>query len=1622
MRPSALAVCLTLPSLLAPPLCQAQQEAPLPQGARAVWDLASAQRDATPARERVCINGLWRWQPGRPGADAVPTEGWGYFKVPGAWPGVEDWLQKDCQTVVPHPSWADAPLADVTAAWYQREVTLPAEWAGRRIALRADYVNSYAVVYLDGAKAGEIRFPSGELDLSGKCQANTTCMLSIRVIALPLSEVVQSYGDTASVKQVPGSVARRGLCGDVWLEGAPAGPRLNDAKIDTSVRRWEITFEASLADLPADGRYTLRAEVTGEGGEAVQFTSQPFGQADLREGRFSFAAPWKPARLWDLHTPGNTYTASLTLLDAGGKAADTTYPARFGFRELWIEGRDFYLNGSRIYLSAVPLDNAQIGAARASYEGARESLERLKSFGINFVYTHNYDCRPGSFLSFEEELRAADDAGVLVALTQPHFGDYEWKAADADQTNGYARHAEFFCRVAQNHPSVVFYSMSHNATGYSEDMNPDMIDGLTNPRESWAENNAKLAVRAAAIVERMDPARIVYHHSSGNLGPMHTTNFYTNFAPIQELSDWFEHWATVGQKPVFTCEYMVPCTWDWTMYRGWYKGNREFGSATVPWDFSIAEWNSQFVGDAAFRSSEPEKTNIRWEAQQFREGNLWHRWDYPFEVGSEAFDERYPIIGAYLYDNWRAFRTWGVSATSPWEWGHYWKPREGVDRSRQELPVDWEHLQRPGYSADYIQGRYERIDLAFGRDDWVATPAAQALLRNNMPLLGYIAGKPSAFTSKDHLYYPADAVEKQLIVINNSREPVTCECAWSLALPEALTGSHQVSVETGQQERVPLRLELPAGLAPGTYELSATFGFGPGREQKDTFAIRVLKRPAAVGAVGRIALFDPKGDTAALLKAMDVPCERVPVEADLAGHDVVIIGRGALTPDGPAPDLARVRDGLKVLVFEQSAEALEKRLGFRVAEYGLRQAFPRIPDHPLLAGLDADALRDWRGEATLQPARLEYDPSPTFNGAPTVRWCGIEVSHVWRCGNRGNVASVLIEKPARGDFLPIVDGGYSLQYSPLLEYREGQGMVLFCQMDVTGRTDSDPAAETLACNLLRYAAEWRPAPRRSVTYAGDAAGLRHLERCGIAPSPYDGGALSPDRVLVVGPGGPEALKDRAAAGAFLNAGGHIVALGLSEAEANAFLPTPVAMTNAEHIATFFDPPGASSPLAGIGPADVHNRDPRELPLVTGGAEPLGDGVLAVGEEGTVVFCQLPPWTVTSSEGAVASFAVDDSDAVDGTRSALVTMGAVSRQGGQFGQRVETAPEVGKSYTFAASVKAVGQPVTLHLEVERAGRPWDRAVKGGDVRVGADAWTEVHTTFAVDKPFAEGWQAYIGCAQEGGVFRADAFRLYQGEYDSHAVAPNLIVNPSFEEGEKPWFFQFGEQYNLRKTYRRTSFALTRLLANLGAAGETPLLQRFGTPGGGLPGEAAPEPSVVRNGDFSVDADGDGMPDEWQFAPDTPDSACTREQTDGQWALRIDLRGYGGKDEAGVMLAQHDVPMRDGQWYEVSLRAKGSGFGGKRVPFTITNIKVWQSFFDYQYFAPTEEWKTFRFVVRSSGGAEGDTRLQIWHSVIGTLWLSDIAVVPIPPPDRGRWSEGLYLDQPEEWDDPYRFFRW
>ena len=96
-----LVVAAAIATALVHPVRGDEFAAPLPANVRAVWALEKAFRDKTPTRERICLNGLWRWQPVHDvGPKLEPPKGsWGYFKVPGCWPGITDYMQKDCQTL-----------------------------------------------------------------------------------------------------------------------------------------------------------------------------------------------------------------------------------------------------------------------------------------------------------------------------------------------------------------------------------------------------------------------------------------------------------------------------------------------------------------------------------------------------------------------------------------------------------------------------------------------------------------------------------------------------------------------------------------------------------------------------------------------------------------------------------------------------------------------------------------------------------------------------------------------------------------------------------------------------------------------------------------------------------------------------------------------------------------------------------------------------------------------------------------------------------------------------------------------------------------------------------------------------------------------------------------------------------------------------------------------------------------------------------------------------------------------------------------------------------------------------------------------------------------------------------
>ena len=671
----------------------------LPHGVKAVWDFSKADRHTTPTRERICINGLWRWQPASAEANDVPTKNWGYFKVPGAWPGITDYLQKDCQTVFAAPSWKNDSLAKTTMAWYEREIAIPSDWAGRRIVLSAEYVNSYAAVFLDGKKAGDIRFPGGEADITAASQPGKTQMLSLLVVAMPLKETLLSYQDTNSAKQRRATVPRRGLCGDVFLASMPAGARITDFKVDTSVRKGEITFDAAIDKLPTDGEFELLARVTDHGHAVRGFRSQPFKASDLKEGRFAFTEKWapQPDKYWDTDTPQNQFDVTPSLVRVGGILLDQAHDLKFGFREFWIDGRDFFLNGTRIFLSAVPLDNAEIGAVYGNLRCDEGKLRAAEKLGHQFrlhaqlrlpawLASRLQRNPPGSRRHGHARLDVATPFLALRLESRRRRSEQRLRAHCRILRSRFAK-PSLHCRLCDE--------PQWNRLRRRHESRSDRRHQRSARQMGGQEYQASDAGRGDRETLRSEPDRLspCVGQSRLDARQQFLSRISCRFRNYPIGSSIGRPWASSRCSPANTgprSPGIGACIAAGT------RGNVNGATPRCRGSFASPNGIRNSSATRLFISRAEEKANLRWEAKKFRTGDGWLRWEYPQSLDSKVFDSRYDVLAMYLTDNWRAFRTWGVSAISAWQHDFFWKaarrrgPEAQEPRGRLgETPTAW---------------------------------------------------------------------------------------------------------------------------------------------------------------------------------------------------------------------------------------------------------------------------------------------------------------------------------------------------------------------------------------------------------------------------------------------------------------------------------------------------------------------------------------------------------------------------------------------------------------------------------------------------------------------------------------------------------------------------------------------------------------------------------------------------------------------------------------------------------------------------------------------------------------------------------------------------------------------
>ncbi|MBS5532781.1 hypothetical protein KH017_18500, partial [bacterium] len=420
--------------------------------------LSDAWRQTTPTRERISLNGLWEFHPVLAPDELEkipgPETGWGWFKVPGAWPtepnGMSFYLKPEVLSRFK--------AAELNSAWYRREIDVPEEWKGRRIRLSADLIQSCGIVFVDGVKAGVLYYPGGELELTGKLLPGSYHTLAVLVSAKP-EEQLEYMGHDRLVK-LKSNLRNRGICGDLYLESLPLAAAISDVHVITSVKSGRITFDTGFVTLPA-GTYRLEAEVS-EGRNVVRtFASEPFAVKDGENIRHSFGGLWNDPKLWDIDTPQNLYVADVKLLSAEGEILDRFLPQEFGFREFSIDGRDFYLNGKKIHLRALVTpapQEADLGSA-----GRIDHMVRTaRQFGANFLIGWNYSFALGVFAYPAGYHRYTSERGMLTSLTLPHIKDFGNDLENPANLAEYRRQTEHLIRRFQNIPGVIMYVMNHN--------------------------------------------------------------------------------------------------------------------------------------------------------------------------------------------------------------------------------------------------------------------------------------------------------------------------------------------------------------------------------------------------------------------------------------------------------------------------------------------------------------------------------------------------------------------------------------------------------------------------------------------------------------------------------------------------------------------------------------------------------------------------------------------------------------------------------------------------------------------------------------------------------------------------------------------------------------------------------------------------------------------------------------------------------------------------------------------------------------------------------------------------------------------------------------------------------
>jgi hypothetical protein len=354
----------------------------------------------------------------------------------------------------------------VHCAWYRKTIDAPAYLKGERIMFRCNEMMTAGKVYLNGQAMGDFHYGSDpfEVDITAgfKPGQKNEILIAVQdwlVNSQKNRERVQNgeepiYKDGMLDVCDYDSVEKIGIRGPTWIEARPA-VSVDNLFVTTSVREKKLSVRYVLRNTSAaDHEVTVEPRVL-DAGEAVKTLDAK--KVTVPAGKtveVTVSQGWTDAKYWWPKDP-HLYILQTTLTPAAGNA--DVHIQRFGFREFWIDGYSFMLNGMRVKLRTCCVMGA-MGKGPASpfwqqdkrYSAIWDWQQRCKEIGeLQLVRSHLWS-------RFDEGVDMADESGVMVKLeTGFHQQAFTldkrfWTAATA-----YELH---LVDVYKNHAAIMLWS------------------------------------------------------------------------------------------------------------------------------------------------------------------------------------------------------------------------------------------------------------------------------------------------------------------------------------------------------------------------------------------------------------------------------------------------------------------------------------------------------------------------------------------------------------------------------------------------------------------------------------------------------------------------------------------------------------------------------------------------------------------------------------------------------------------------------------------------------------------------------------------------------------------------------------------------------------------------------------------------------------------------------------------------------------------------------------------------------------------------------------------------------------------------------------------------------------